>query len=67
MTLLDRYHANQCAYVECDELRTRDSALCGRHLVDLQRNLLDRLPDNTYGPRRRFVARDLTDRRVVTA
>lgn len=67
MSLLERYRANLCAHVDCDEPRCPDAALCGRHLVDLRRNLLDRLDDGTFIPRRRFAPRDLTGRIVSHA
>ena len=60
MSLLERYRANLCAHVDCDEPRSPDAAVCGRHLIELNANRLDRLEDGTFVPRRRFAPRDFT-------
>lgn len=60
MSLLDRMRANLCGFVGCDDERMRDTALCPKHLLELNRNQLDRLDDHTFVSRRRLPPADMT-------
>jgi hypothetical protein len=59
MTLSERIAANECAVVECQRHRVTDSLFCHEHLGEMWANRLDRQPDGSFLPRRRFPARAL--------
>lgn len=60
MNLTERIAKAACRHVECSEERVPGSLLCGPHLTDDYMGRLDKLPDGTFVPRRRFVPRDRT-------
>lgn len=60
MSLTERIAARSCAVVDCSRHRATDSLVCSDHLAAMWANRLDRKPDGTFVPRRRFAPRDLT-------
>lgn len=62
MSLSERIAANtDCAVAACDRGRVPDSLFCRSHLAEMWANRLQRQPDGTFVPHRRFAAKDLSD------
>jgi hypothetical protein len=60
MSLSARLAERECRHIECTETRVDGALLCARHLSDDYMHRLVKLPDGTFGDRRRFVPRELT-------